>query len=136
MLARYEEDPAVTGEADLGAAARYFDPVPTVCGSTRKTELPVSPFLGKATASCFSFFFFVAFFVQVFWTVSFAECVKVSRDAFLPDERVLVVDVLGGAAELAHHALDALVGRDHVGVDVGDAGTEPLHGVGFALVIS
>ena len=51
----------------------------------------------------------------------------------LPDDRVLVVNVLGSAAQFADQSLDALVGGDDVGVDVGNAGAETVNGIWFAL---
>lgn len=49
------------------------------------------------------------------------------------DERVLVVDVLGSAAQLADQSLDALVRGDDIGVDVGDTSAETVDGIGFVI---
>lgn len=51
----------------------------------------------------------------------------------LPDDRVLVVNVLGGTTQFANQSFDALVGGDDVGVNVGDAGAETIDGIRCAI---
>jgi hypothetical protein len=53
----------------------------------------------------------------------------------LPDDRVLVIDVLGNGAQFADQSFNALVRGGDVGVNVGDAGAETLNGIGFALAL-
>lgn len=53
----------------------------------------------------------------------------------LPDDRVLVVNVLGSTAQFADQSFHALVRFNDVGVDVGNAGTETINGIWFVICL-
>lgn len=53
----------------------------------------------------------------------------------LPENRVLVVDVLGSASQLADQPLHAVIRGDDIGVDVGDACTQAVNSIRFTFAL-